>query len=291
MKDDHSGKMNNYRKKYDRSNRKSMRMRPSQNRLTALSILLIITAIVIILPVIIIMIWTVTGRWPWPSLLPESYTTRTIRELFAGSSALHEILWSSVLIASLVAVIGTVIAIMTARATEIYRVRGRKVISWSAMLPLVVPGTVFAMGIQVIFIRMGLGDSITAVVLMHLVAALPYCVTIMMDMTAAVGDKLEEQAQVLGAGPARAFFHVTVPQLMPGILSSASMAYIISYSQYFTTLLAGGGKVKTLALVMVPYIQSGDRALASIYAVVFVGSALIIFIILEALIYKINKYS
>ena len=260
-----------------------------RNRNTGLKALLIITSIAIFLPVIVIMIWTVTGRWPWPSLLPETYTTRTLKELFAGSSPLHEILWSSILIASAVAVLGTVIAVMTARATEIYRVRGRRIISWSAMLPLLVPGTVFAMGIQVILIRMGLGDSITAVVLVHLVAALPYSITIMMDMTAAVGDSLEEQAQVLGAGPVRAFFHVTVPQLMPGILSSASMAYIISYSQYFTTLLAGGGKVKTLALVMVPYIQSGDRALSSIYAVTFVGSALIVFFILEALIHKAMK--
>lgn len=67
------------------------------------------------------------------------------------------------------------------------------------------------------------------------------------------------------------------------------MAYIISYSQYFTTLLAGGGKIKTLALVMVPYIQSGDRALASIYAAVFVGSAIIVFFVFEAIINRIVK--
>lgn len=260
-----------------------------RNRNSGLKIILIITAAVIFIPVAVMLIWTVTGRWPWPSLLPETYTTRTLRELFSGSSKLHEILWGSISIASAVAVLGTVIAMMTARATEIYRVRGRRLIGWSAMLPLLVPGTVFAMGIQVILIRMGLGDSVIGVILVHLVAALPYCVTIMMDMTAAVGDSLEEQAQVLGAGPARAFFHVTVPQLMPGILSSASMAYIISYSQYFTTLLAGGGRVKTLALVMVPYIQSGDRALSSVYAVTFVGSALIVFFILEALIHKAMK--
>ena len=178
---------------------------------------------------------------------------------------------------------------MTARATEIYRIRGRKIISWSSMLPLLVPGTVFAMGIQVLLIRMGLGDTVTGVIIVHLVAALPYCITIMTDITAATGNSLEEQAQVLGAGPTSAFFHVTVPQLLPGILSSASMAYIISYSQYFTTLLAGGGRIKTLALVMVPYIQSGDRDLSSIYAVMFLGSALIVFFIFEALIHRLLK--
>lgn len=254
-----------------------------------LGAILALTVLVIMLPVIVILIWTVTGRWPWPSLLPETYTLRTITELFSGTSDLHEILRSSVILATTVAVLGTAIALMTARATEIYRIKGSGLVRFSSMLPLLVPGTVFAMGIQVYLIRLGLGDTVAGVVIVHLVAALPYCVTIMMDITASTGDSLEEQAQVLGAGLFRAFFHVTLPQLMPGILSSMSMAYIISYSQYFTTLLAGGGKVKTLALVMVPYIQSGDRALSSVYAVTFVGSALAVFAVFEALIQRIMK--
>lgn len=254
-----------------------------------LNAVLILTVFIIMLPAAVICIWTVSGRWPWPELLPESYTLRTVTELLFGSSSLFTILISSIWLATVVAVLGTTIAVMTARATEIYRVPGRRAISAAAFLPLIVPGTVFAMGIQVTLIRMGLNDTVTGVVIVHLVAALPYCIAIMTDVTAAVGNSLEEQAAVLGAGPVRGFFDVTFPQLMPGMLSSASMAYIISYSQYFTTLLAGGGKVKTLALVMVPYIQSGDRALASIYAAVFVGSALAVFFIIEAVIRRIVK--
>ena len=255
----------------------------------AMNAVLVITAIIIFLPVAVILMWTVTARWPWPGLLPESYTWRTIEELLFGSNSPAEILISSVILATLVAVLGTLIALMTARATEIYKVRGRRAVGIAALLPLVVPGTVFAMGIQVSLIRMHLNDTITGVVLVHLVAALPYCVTIMMDVTAAVGNSLEEQAAVLGAAPFRSFADASLPQLIPGILSSASMAYIISYSQYFTTLLAGGGKIKTLALVLVPYIQSGDRALASVYSVIFVGSALIVFFLLEAAIHRIMK--
>ncbi|MBR2706942.1 MAG: ABC transporter permease subunit [Mogibacterium sp.] len=247
---------------------------------------LIITAFVILLPAAVILIWTVTARWPWPNLLPESLTLRTLDELLFGSNALSEILLSSMLLAAAVAVLGTLIALMTARATEIYNVRGKKAVTFAAFLPLLVPGTVFAMGIQTSLIRMHINDTLAGVVLVHLVAALPYCITIMMDVTAAVGDSLEEQAAVLGAGPFRGFLDVSLPQLLPGILSSASMAYIISYSQYFTTLLAGGARVKTLALVLVPYIQSGDRALASVYAVVFVGSALMVFAVFEALIHR-----
>lgn len=250
---------------------------------------LILTLVIILLPVLIMIVWSFTARWPWPNIMPESWTTRTITELLYGSNDLVSILGSSVLLAVIVAVLGTVIGLMTARATEIYRIRGRRVVSYVALLPLIVPSTVFAMGFQVTLIRMGLNDTMTGVVISHLVAALPYCVTIMMDVTASVGDRLELQAQVLGASPARSFFDVSLPELLPGILSSASMAFIISYGQYFTTLLAGGGKIKTLALVMVPYIQEGDRALSSIYAVVFVGSALVVFFVIELMMHRAMK--
>lgn len=252
-------------------------------------LIIAISIVVIMLPVAVTLLWSFTARWPWPNILPESLTTRTIHELFFGSSDLAEILCSSIFLATIVAVLGTVIALMTARATEIYHVRGSQVVSWLALLPLLVPGTVFAMGIQVSLIKLGLNDSIAGVVIVHLVAALPYCILIMIDVTRALGIELEESAAVLGASPERAFFHVALPQLLPGILSSASMAFIISYSQYFTTLIAGGGRIKTLALVLVPYIQSGDRALSSIYAVVFVGSALVVFFLLESIIHRVMR--
>jgi putative spermidine/putrescine transport system permease protein len=75
---------------------------------------------------------------------------------------------------------------------------------------------------------------------------------------------------------------------MPGIMSSFIMAYIISFSQYFLTLMIGGGKVKTLAVLMVPFIQSGDRTIASAYAVVFVLSTMLVFILTEWCINKLD---
>ena len=256
---------------------------------TFLKCVLVLTAICILLPVAVIAIWSVTCRWPWPKLLPESWTLRTLEELVFGSAKLPELLLSSISLAAVVAGLATVISILTARATEFYDFPGKGLIRFSGMLPLLVPGTVFAMGIQLVMLKLGPADKIAGVVLVHLVCALPYCIAIMGDVTRAVGVRLEEQAQVLGASPLRAFFAVTLPSLLPGILSSMSMGFILSYSQYFTTLMVGGGRVKTIALVLVPYIQSGDRALASAYSVAFVGSAMIVFVIFEALIKKLQK--
>ena len=243
----------------------------------------------IFLPMAVVLLWSVTERWPWPGLLPESLSLRTVKELFYGSAKLPEILFSSISLALIVAVLGTVIGIMTARATELYSFRGKKMVNLGSFLPLLVPGTVFAMGIQITLIRIGLSDTLAGVIIVHLIAAVPYCITIMTDVTRAVGDRLEQQAMVLGAGPFRAFLQVSLTALLPGILSSMSMGFILSYSQYFTTLMVGGGRVKTIALVLVPYIQSGDRALSSVYSVAFVGSALLVFFLFEMLIHYVQK--
>lgn len=251
---------------------------------------LLITALVcIFLPMGLVLIWSVTGRWPWPKLLPESYTLRTVMELFFSSASLPKLLLSSISLALTVGILGTVIGILTARATELYQFRGKAMVYMGSFFPLLVPGTVFAMGIQITLIRLELSDTIAGVILVHLIAAVPYCITIMTDVTRAVGDRYEEQAMVLGAAPLRSFFEATLPSLLPSILSSVSMGFILSYSQYFTTLMVGGGRVKTLALVLVPYIQSGDRALSSVYSVAFVGSALLVFFLFEGIIHNIQK--
>ena len=113
---------------------------------------------------------------------------------------------------------------------------------------------------------------------------IPFVAYFVLAFMSSISETLGEAAENLGASPVRSFFEVTLPSLLPGMLSSMSMGFVLSYSQYFTTLMVGGGRIKTIALVLIPYIQSGDRALSSIYCVAFVGSALLVFHIFESLI-------
>ena len=158
-----------------------------------------------------------------------------------------------------------------------------------SILPFMVPVTVFAMGIQVTFIKLGWNNTVWGVICAHLVCSLPYAVRLLMDGTEALGDGLEEQARVLGASAGQAFFRVALPLLVPVLLSAFSMAYIVSFSQYFLTLLIGGGQVKTFTIVMVPYLQGGDRNIACVYSVIFLGITLVLFGIFEWTAGKISK--
>ncbi|QHI73546.1 ABC transporter permease [Aminipila terrae] len=243
----------------------------------------------IIVPLLILPFWSFTSRWPWPELLPKGLTMRGAEEALFQSADILNVLFSSIILSMTVALLAAVIGGMTARALVFYDFKGKSFISFATILPIIIPGTAFAMGIHVVCIYLGLADSFLGVVLVHLIYALPYTINIMMDVTAMLGNGLEIQSQVLGISPLKSFYHVTLPLLMPGIISSVSMAYIISFSQYFITLMIGGGKVRTLSVVMVPFIQGGDRTIASSYALLFVLSTLVIFISLEMIIKKLTN--
>lgn len=243
----------------------------------------------VIIPAIVLVIWIFTERWAWPDLLPQVFSKRALNEVLRRKEQLMQIFASSVFISVVVAVISVVVGTMTARALVLYEFAGKNVFYFLSILPFLIPATVFAMGIQITFIKLGWNNNVTGVIIAHVICSLPYAVRLMIEGTQAVGNRLEEQARVLGAGAWTAFYKVTLPVLTPSILASLSMAYIVSFSQYFITLLIGGGQVKTFAIVMVPYLQSGERNIASIYSMIFLVLTLFVFGVFEWLIRRWTK--
>ena len=240
---------------------------------------------VVVVPLVVVGVWAFATAWPWPGLLPKGWTLRGI-ELVLGSGL--ECLGLSVGIAVASSGVATLAATAVARALCCYRWHGRQLVRFGVLLPFLVPTTVFAMGIQVAFIRLGLAGTVGGVVLAHAVVALPYAVAIMLDATAAAGTRLEEAARTLGASGLRAFVRVTLPLLAPGMVTALSMGYILSFSQYFLTLLVGSGRVKTFALVLFPYLSGGDRTVAGAYGLVFIVATLVAFFAFEALLRKLR---
>ena len=64
---------------------------------------------------------------------------------------------------------------------------------------------------------------------------------------------------------------------------------IVSFSQYFLTLMIGGGSVRTFAVVMVPYLTSGERNFASVYSLIFLTIMTVVFGILEWMVGHFTK--
>lgn len=246
-----------------------------------LKVFLHLSLLFIIVPIMTLPLWSFFGRWEWPNLIPTGFSLRAIKYILSNNVILLKVIINSAILSFIVAILASIIGLMTSRALVFYDFRLKKAVSFFSMLPIIVPSTAFAMGIHVIFIKLGWANTYFGVILVQLIYSVPYTVNILLDITSLIGDKLEIQSQVLGVSPFKSFIYITLPLLLPGIISAVSMAYIISFSQYFLTLLIGGGTIETLSTMMVPFIQSGDRSMASVYAMIFIISIFGVFLILE----------
>lgn len=249
----------------------------------AQNLVLWLFAFAVIFPLLTLLIWAFTERYAWPNILPKHFSLRALESTLIKSKDLLRTFASSILISSVTAFLSVCIALLSARAFAFYEFKGKKWIAFLMLAPFLVPTTVFAMGIQIVFLRIGLGGNVVGVILCHLIYSLPYANRLLEEGTRALGKGLEEQARLFGCSAWHAFFAVSLPNLLPSIVSAFTMSYIISVSQYFLTLLIGGGNIKTFAVVMVPYMQSGERNFAGIYALIFLCVTVGVFFLFEAL--------
>ena len=246
------------------------------------SLLAVVLSIIILLPLFLLVVWALVSRWPWPDLFPEAFTGRGLEQLVRQQHVIRPALRSSLVIGLIVAFLSVVIALLTSRALLTVSASVRAIILFMITLPMLIPATVFGMGVHTYFIRWGLQGTVSGLVISHLVYSLPYACFLLIEVYQNIGLNLEEQARMLGANAWQSFIRVTLPILAPIILTAFSMSYIVSFSQYFMTLLIGGGKIQTFSVVMFPYLQDNDRTISSSYSLVFLIFTFVIFMLFEA---------
>lgn len=245
--------------------------------------------LLLIFPLAVIILWSFSKIWPWPNLLPKTFGLRGFKYIFNPANNSLKILVFSVGLSTVVTVITLLVSIPAAKALGVYNFKGKKLFKVLVLAPIIVPSVSVAMGIHVTFIRIGLANTFMGVVLVHLIPCIPYGIRILTDVFEITGESLEMQARVLGANPFQTFTRVTLPMLGPGLLSAGSMVFIVSFSQYFLTFLIGGGKIVTFSMLMFPFIQSGDRMMASVYSIMFIVTTLIILLAMENMVKRYYK--
>ncbi len=257
------------------------------------NLFLYMVIVFLVIPVVVLFVWSFTRTWEWPNLLPSRLGLRGWLYFFDPSTKSLKVLWDSISLSSVVTVITLCISIPAAKALTAYRFRGKEAIEILILSPIIVPQLAVAMGIHLQFIKMGLADTYVGVVLVHLIPCLPYGVRILSTVYEAIGENMELQGKVLGASKWQVLRFITFPLIAPGLISAGSLVFIISFSQYFLTFLIGGGKVITLPMVLFPFIQSGDRMLASVFSIVFIMTTLIFCLVMERTLkihYKESNY-
>lgn len=234
------------------------------------------TAVVttVMLPFAALMVWSFSNRWFYPELWPQQWGFRAWDYVF-GTAGFQIIaaLVQSMLIALATALISVAIGIPAGRALGLYDFRGKDLISVILTLPVIVPPLCVAMGLHLWFIRMGLASTFLGVVLVHLTFCLPYSVFVLWGVFSNYNPDYEEQARSLGATAWKVIFRVMLPLTFPGIMVAGLFSFLLSWSQYLSTLIIGGGRVTTLPILLFALMGSGDRPVAAAVSIVFMVPA------------------
>ncbi len=232
----------------------------------------VITAI--LFPFMVLILWSFSARWFYPQLWPEQWGLRAWHYILgvAGSQIISG-LGQSILVALATAVISIVIGVPAGRALGLYNFRGKDLISVMLMLPVIVPPLCVAMGLHLWFIKLGLAETFIGVVLVHLTFCLPYSVFVMWGVFSNYNPDFENQARSLGASSWNIVMRVMLPLTFPGIMVAGLFSFLLSWSQYLSTLIIGGGRITTLPILLFAMMGSGDRPVAAAVSIVFVAPA------------------
>ncbi len=165
---------------------------------------------------------------------------------------------NSLTIAAVATGIATVVAVLAALITARGGAfRGRNAAYGVLMLPLMVPEIVTAVATLSFFTAIGLTLGLGNVIIAHTVFCIPFAFLPVRARLEGMDATLEQAAQDLYANEWRAFRHVTLPLLMPGILSGAMLAFIISIDDFIITLMVADAGSTTLPIYIYGMVRLG----------------------------------
>ena len=229
----------------------------------------------VLLPFAPLVLWAFSSRWFYPHLLPEEWGLRAWAYVFGTAGAqMAEALGQSVLVAAVTAIVSLAGGVPAGRALGLYHFRGKDLMSIILMLPIIVPPLCVAMGLHLWLLRIGIAGTFVGVVLVHLTFCLPYATFVLWGVFSNYNPDFEGQARSLGASRLGVIRRVTIPLIRPGIAVAGLFAFLLSWSQYLSTLIIGGGKITTLPILLFALMGSGDRPVAAAVSIVFVVPAL-----------------
>ncbi len=170
---------------------------------------------------------------------------------------LRDGLVNSLIVGISASLISTVLGTLVALALARHRLPARRAIDSLLYLPLVTPEIVVGISLLALFAALGFSLGLMTITIAHIAFCLTYVVLVVLARLQGMDRQLEEAAMSLGADEFSAFFKVTLPQLMPGVIAGAILAFTLSIDDFLITFFVAGPGSSTLPLVIYPMVRRG----------------------------------
>ncbi|QEX23821.1 polyamine ABC transporter permease [Hypericibacter adhaerens] len=155
-------------------------------------------------------------------------------------------LQNSIIVAVSVTLVSTALGTLAALGLSRPRFPARGLIMSLLISPIVVPVIISAVGMYFFYTRVGLTNSIPGVVLAHTALATPFVVITVTATLSGFDQTLTRAAASLGSNPVHSFFKITLPLILPGVISGGLFAFVTSFDEVVVVLFIASPEQRTL---------------------------------------------
>jgi len=152
---------------------------------------------------------------------------------FANFAGILTALKNSIYVAALTMIMSIAVGAPAGYALSRFEFRGKELFRLLILLTRAFPLPLLALPLAVMFIRVGIDDTVFGLALVHTTLAIPFAVLITFSLFSGIPIELEEAAWTLGCNRLTAFQKVILPLVLPGITASAIFAFVISWNEVF----------------------------------------------------------
>lgn len=210
-------------------------------------ILLALTMIFFYLPILYIIVFSFNDSRSLTKL--GGFSLRWYEKMFADSTMMEAVVYTIViaLLATIISTIaGTLAAIGLSRSRKVLR----NIVEQVNNLPIMNPEIVTAIGLLMFFSAIGIKKGFLTLLLAHIMFCTPYVMLSVSPKLRSLDPNLADAALDLGATPIQALTKIIVPQIMPGIVSGALIAFTMSFDDFIISYFVTGNGVQNISILV-----------------------------------------
>ena len=192
--------------------------------------------------------------------------------------------WRSLWLGALSSAVAVAISVPAALAIARHRFPGREAMTALFMSPLMIPHVVLGIAFLRFFSLIGLSGTFAGLVIAHLVIVFPFALRLTLASAIGMDARIEQAAMSLGAGGWTAFRRITLPLIMPGVVSGWALAFIQSFDEVTMTVFIAAPGTETLPVRMFLYIQDNIDPLVTSVSAAVIAVTIVFLVVIDRLI-------
>ena len=193
------------------------------------------------------------------SKLPVRFTGLSLKwyQELLGDSAMIEALGNSLILGVASCLVSAVIGTLGAVGLSRIHWKTKGALEYISILPLMIPEIILGMVLMAFFYLLNIPFGMLTLLLGHTVFCVPYILMEVKARLAGMDPSLEEAARDLGAGSFRAFWDITLPLIMPAVVSGSLLAFAMSMDDVVISIFVNGPRISTLPVKVYTQLKTG----------------------------------